>query len=652
MTWSNIRVTILALFFVLSGVLGAVSGCNQSGSKKTQVMVPVTTAEAPDCKLYLIKHGTSHQALICVGGWQSNEWLTIERARLAFDMALSNFATIDANQSIPLWDEISVCMLAYDTSKGADDLARQFMLLMSKDKFLSDVGIRYVWLAHSYGGLIGNEVDLLDSRQLGSLNAGSSWNGTWLVDKEAVDKAVKDIYTDIGESIISWSQNSKVDFGTESIKWMLPDSTRRKNSLARSDFANKFFYVGEFPPAGMNAWFRNVNLAGLFDSFLWQDVEMQNKQAYALGARLIMQISDEPSDGVVAMSSASADGYPVGNRVRLVGERNHSQVITGNQGDELLHRMMYADMMYLFLSDPKRNMPKFDVLLPQMPTVDIPVGMVQRTEHSQMVFIHNDEICLADANGDDEVTFSFKGLKCSYPDFLDDRTLLFTGQSGNQYDIYTVGDGVQVMRLTYNGDSQMAVPTRFGMVVWSDKKLIYRSLGGATHTLVEDNVALTSPPIVLGEDVYFTHQSGAGKPALYLVGLRDAHRRLSDLEVIANTVHKPIRLGNAILTVDIEGKDAKLSVVVGSMNHNLDLATKYLNQHNLQTLESIQVNSKFTHLYVSMDGEIRIIAMSDFLIAVGAQSDWTKWMQTQTVTVPEIKKLIPVKLQGSQLNLK
>ncbi|MDD5606062.1 MAG: hypothetical protein PHR51_01935 [Patescibacteria group bacterium] len=652
--WTRVGFLILAWSWLASWPLGAVSGCNQQGSKSSQELVPITIAEAPDCELYLVKAGTSHQALVCIGGWQNNQWLTLERAQLVFDVALSNFASIDANQTIPRWGEISIYMLAYDTSKGADVLAEQFVRLFRADKMLAKNGTRCVFLCHSYGGLVGSELEARDREQvLGSLNAGTPWNGTGLLDEGALTQAAENLYTQIGQSVVAQGWTSLVDFRTDSVAWMAPDSQMREQARLRTDCANKFFYVGAVAPAGDDILSRNLNLAGLFDANVWHNTEIQNRQLYALGARLIQEINGEASDGMVMKSSASAQGWLGAEQVRVVGERNHVQVITGSQGDMWLHQQMYQDIMALFWSDPKLNAPHFDVVMPQVPMIDLPADWVSHIKRGDIVFIRDQQLYVASADGKNEYKLSVEGLKCKWPQWLDTDSVIFTGvDNQGQSDIYLLSDNRAVLRLTQTGQSQMAVPLGFGMVFEEGDTLVYRSMGGLAKILVTDGVHLTNPPAVLGEQIYFAHQADDGMNRLYCISLDDASRRLGVLPAVAQGTRTPIRLGNAILAVGVNGDQTSLTVVAGSVGQPIMVATQYLNQHNLVNLESIKVNGQCSRLYVVMDEVIRTITISEFLSVVGAKYDWSQMLQDQTVTLPRIESLLATQIQGSELDTK
>lgn len=610
---------------------------------QNQVMDKIRATNLDDCSLYQVKKGEGNIAIICVAGWQANEPLSLETAHRCFDLALANLEAIDKTSEIGVWEEVSVYFFLYDTAQNPEIVGEKFYLSLEADPFLTKASTQYVFFCHSLGGWIATACELAgaERKSLGSLNAGVPWLGTPLADRNQIEKARNEIYTKVGEIFVGMLM-SYIDFETESLSWLRPSSNERKDMLGRVNFSNKYLYVGAYEPSSTDVISRNLNLVTIFDAWSWKSDAMRDKKAYGLGASFIQKLGYKGSDGVVPLVSASAKDYADVSKVSAVGIRNHSQVIAGNQGDILLHQLMYRDFVSLLPVKKTKEFGDFDVWVPDVPIFDLPDEWGKRISRSRLVFSDQGVLKVAQYSGDEQMEIGTHDVKAFWPKWIGD-TIIFSGQSGRYSDIYWISDNNEMFRLTHDGESQWAVPVGGGMtfVMQSRGKLVLASIGGIRRVLVDEKLNLHGPPIVIGKKIYFTHGNGvSGKYNLYWVSV-DAHEySLEQAKLVAKSVVQPLNLKGALLAVDNSTDDVKLIFLTQKWLQKISFTVQYANKYDVTRLESL-VTSNDGHIYIVFDGKIRLVDKAVIETAI------------VTVTMPSsVDKVLPVIAVGNQLDVR
>jgi hypothetical protein len=640
LTSTNKVIAIVVACVVFSTIAWAVIGPDSIWNN--QVMDKIQVQSINDCGLYRIKQGTGDYALLCVAGWQANRPLSLETAHRCFDEALVNLEAIDRSSDIRVWEEISVYFFLYDTAQSPEVVGEKLYRCIEGDAFLTKASTRYIFLTHSLGGWVSAICELAEGgrKSLGSLNAGTPWLGTPLADQGQIEGARDQIYTKVGETLVG-ALMSKVDFNTPSFSWLRPSSVERQAMLKKVDFSNKFLYVGACEPSSNGVISRNLNLLAIFDAWSWKSDAMRDKQAYGLGANFISQLGCGGSDGVVPILSALADGYADNSRVVAVGMRNHSQVITGNQGDVLLHQLMYRDLVSLLPVKRKEteDFGKFDLWMPEVPIFDLPVEWRQKISRSQLVFSKEGVLTVMQYSGNQQQEIGTRGIQSFWPKWIGDNAIIFTGEQDGYTDIYLIGDNLKLVRLTHDGGSRWAVPIGGGLsfVMQSEGRLVLGSVGGLRQTLIKDQLCLQDPPVVIGKKVYFAHASSPDKYDLYWVSVNADGYSLSQAKLVAESTIKPLNLAGALVAVNTSDDELEVTFLTKKWLQAVSVPVQCSSFYDLSQFESIVAEGSF--IYIVCNGGIRLVDQSVVEKSIA------------TVSLPSsIDKVLPVIAYGFHLD--
>lgn len=405
----------------------------------------------------------------------------------------------------------------------------------------------------------------------------------------------------------------QLDLSSEGTQWLTPMYgpliERRRQYPLSSDW---FLLAGTTIPSGGSKLATYFDVANWLDSVSLGEGVGQDIPAYRLGARALMQVGVENgSDGMVPVSSALCEGLAGGAHTFILQNHNHSQMLQGNGGTEL-HRQMLICLLPKIVAHQDVKVKAFDTWLPELPSVDLfPIERTKDLAQAQLVGV-NSRGDVAGLTSSGQLTqFNLPAGQYSWPQWIGETELVAERMNNGSYNIVAIRSNGSVVQLTSNGRSRYPVVQDDGRLVvfQSEDDLVVRSMGGMAQVLVAGNVNLDSPPVFLGDTIYFSNLTSDGRHELRKVKVGAKQLSMGAAQVVAADVAYPIRVGDLLLAFQRDGGKLKPIAVTknwtGLVDFEVQLALQFLlKQSNLPSLNELEVTND-GQVYVGMDGSLR-----------------------------------------------
>jgi len=460
------------------------------------------------------------------------------------------------------------------------------------DPELTQAGIRFSGAAHSMGGrvLFCYWVDTGNGKLDAKVTSATPFEGTPLADEAAAERACQAAFPILGRAMKqSIGKTLGIDFSAPGIQWMVPGHPAMTALLQSHPLDASWTLVGsKVEPIKGNAFARNVNVVLLLDRLFLEDGSDQDVLLYRLGALILEKAGVKGgSDGLVPLQSALCEHY-AGNaqRIQLASDHNHAEMLRGNGGMELHDAMLKPVMPYILAHQQKalRNQ-GFDLWLPEMPTIRLPIaqtGDALRTARLVWTDEQGKTLIVASHWDNPQELQLPMGGTLAWPQWMgDDLIATWQHDAGTDIVLIQASDG-RVVQLTNDGKSLLAAPNADGSLITlvDNGDLILRSAGGLAKVVVRGPLQLDSPPVFLGDKLYFAVKNSAGGADLRWVGLRAQGYRLSRTKLVERQVNHPMRIGSLLLAVRLGSEHTTLTVVTGrwgTLRAELTTGTKLLN---------------------------------------------------------------------------
>lgn len=652
---------------LIAGVAWAVIGPDSMW--QNHVIDPSRARQVTDCHLtyWDDQRPADDQVVVILGhGWYLGGEPSVEEARKVFAIAVANFQGLArANQAT---DDFVYCLFRYDPNMHPREAASRLHTLVEADPYLTQARSRFIFDVHSLGGWVAHfYVAQFGTRKvLGRLYAGVPLLGTTHASRKRLEAALREIYPPVVSDAAIAGIKERVDFTTESLKWLDPDNREREQVLRMTPLDGScFLYVGEVPPMSDSALARYITPLLLFDAWAWKADSLTGHLAYQFGARVIEVDGDvSGSDGVVSVDSASARGFSQQAVARHMGERDHSQIIQGSQADLALHQQMYSDMVSIL--PPKNKIDEefghFDLWLPEIPVLDIARRPDADLKSARLAWAYEGQIYTADGRGTSAYRLELGTGKFSWPRWIGDH-LVVTRIQGSSTDLWLVSGDRRMVQLTADGKSELASPQNDGLLLAyiSDGRLMLRSIGGLVRGVIGERLQLSTPPVIYEDKIYFATLGEGGEYDLYWVSLQAQGYALSQARRVGEATSAPMRVGDFLLACQQEDDRTIVTLVLGGMfgiNHaRLSLPLRWaISQPELGRVTRVDMDSVSQDVYFVADTVVRRI---DQAAAGSYLGDWAKEITSMMsekregqFLIPTLDEVAPVVSPGIQLDVK
>lgn len=550
----------------------------------------------------------------------------------------------DWSSSYKLWtsgydfaDDTKVFGFWYNSDAADPQIAEWLERKWEAEPDLTRAKVRASVACHSKAGniLICDWTQYGGQRWDAKITSATPHLGTIMADDQEVAAAVERAFPRLGKWLNQLLGNRGTHFDAPGVQWLLPNypplmELRRKRRLD----ASWTLIGGQVQPAGDGVMSRNLQLGWLLDRALLADGNDQDVKAYQVGA-LVMQKAGIAggSDGVVPLSSALCEGHAGDARiVRLQSDHNHSQMWWGN-GSMELHDAMLAPMMPHILAKRIGQPTQHPTMwLPELPTVDWSASSTVDLAAAQLVWSDDrGRLMVANSQFGDVHELSLPTGMWQWPQWAGDGVLA-SWSDGERSDVVMVNADGSCTQLTSDGQSTLAAldPAGLRIAFVQNDRLVLRMTGGSAKVLVKDSVVLDAPPVFMGEKLYFSTKTTGGWE-LRWVSTKIADYPLSKTKLVASSTNYPMRIGEALLAVEVGSSDSELTLVTGrwgawraklaigvtALNSAVDVA-----QVPVPTL--VVTDATLTNYYLVIDGKIRqwdVAEMVNGLAAGGCTLD-------------------------------
>ena len=468
--------------------------------------------------------------------------------------------------------EVKVYGYWYNSNASPEVVAGWFNALVENHSELSQVKLRFSAWGHSMGGKVMYcyRIKTKDRRLDAKVPAGTPFLGALLADPQATDQAIDASYpTLIAKQAKQQAAKRQIDFTASGLQWLRLDYPPMLQLLERYPLDDSWTLIaGETTPSkpGLTKY---IDLGIWLDRALLEQSQDQDFKAYQVGAYVLQQGGiKEGSDGVVGINSAACDGFSGDAEVIVLEDHNHSQMWWGNGGMELRRAMLRPVMPYIIahqeaqLSRPEFD---FDLWLPELPTLNLPKAQLIDLEQARLVWVEDGRLVVSGETVINPIALRLGGGRFEWPQWSGDD-LVATWHHDGGLDIVRVrADTGQMVQITTDGKSRMvgAQDRDDGCMVAfeSGDLMVMDVVSGLARVLVEGPLSLTSPPIFVGNRLYFAiDQSGVQE--VRWVNPKLSHRSLQQTALVESVTTCPMRLGVAALALkEVDNSDTELVLI-------------------------------------------------------------------------------------------
>jgi len=516
-----------------------------------------------------------------------------------------------------LLSDVKVYGFWYNSDSADPQIAKWLDARVETEPELTEKNVKLSAVCHSKGGnvLFCYWVQT-DSRKLDAkVTSGTPHIGTMMADRDAVERAVLKAFPLLGKWLNKVMSSRGMNFNAAGVKWLLPNYPEMIALRKAHPLDSTWTLIGgRVQPSGGNVVSRNMNLGLLLDRIVLESGNSQDTKAYQVGALILEQGGvTGGSDGVVPLKSAGCEGYADDARiVHLSSDHNHSEMWWGNGGIELYAEMLKPIMPYI-TAKRQKLVPKqsqgFDIWLPQMPQLDFPVLDTSRLQTARIAWISDGHITVAGESANNPTELQLGGGEFEWPQWLGDD-LVATWHHGGESDVVLLraSDG-KLMNLTNNGTSGLAGTEDTGAMVTfvSDGNLmLLRSADELAKVLVWGSVRIDTPPVILGEKVYFAQATASGYD-LRWVSTDAASVSIAYTILVEAGVSHPMKLGVALLALKSADETTQLVTISqwwsGALDQNIKSVLQTLRQDGVPNIDLVDFDSRSGATYLVVEGD-------------------------------------------------
>ncbi|MFA5010096.1 MAG: hypothetical protein WC553_02615 [Patescibacteria group bacterium] len=436
--------------------------------------------------------------------------------------------------------------------------------------------------------------------------------GCELADKATAEQGIGKAFPYTGKilaSLVSWMAGYLgIDFNAEGVKWLRVDYPPAMESYKEYSLTSDWYLLGgTIDVSDEGSIQRNLDLLLAGDQLFTRATNagaVQDAAYYRATGLALDRLGAGPSDGIVSLDSAlSRDskhfrGYAEDANTIVIPMHNHSEMLQDNGGTELWMTVM--DILIPRILPPQSKVDNFDLWLPELPDdIKLPSYSSGTTlADARLVFANQQgEIWVRSDSQESLTQLRLGSGQFSWPQWLNNDLILTRAQTGRSDIIAVQSDDGRVVQLTIDGKSSLAGVSDDGkwIAFVSDGNLMLRDKAGMAKILVTGPMELDSPPVLIGEQVYFAIKQGSGY-SLYSVNVADKEVPLEATKSVAVGVSQPMKIGTGLLALKPVGDKTQLVVVsvfgLGLFNQKLNSVLEVFDQSTIPSISAMDIDSR------------------------------------------------------------
>lgn len=446
----------------------------------------------------------------------------------------------------------------YNSNAGPETIATWLNALIENHPELSHRRFS-VW-CHSMGGKVTYcyWVQSRNRRLDAKVTAGTPFNGALLSDpvktNEAIDAGFPKL---IAIAAKKKATERKVDFSAPGLQWLRLGYQPMIQLLSQHPLDNSWTIMAgtTTPSRGVGKY---IDLAIWLDRAMFAQSQDQDFKAYQVGAYVLEQGGIlGGSDGVVGVDSALCTKFAGSATTVTLPAHNHSQMWWGNGGLELRREMLRPVIPYIVANQLPASSPfinGFDIWLPSTPVLDLPKNQIADLKTAELVWVSDGELVVAKSAGASAIKLTL-GRGFTWPSWSGDDIVATWEHDGRSDVIVAKADTGEVIQLTEDGNSRLAVACDDdSMIAYKAHDLmVMDSSTGLARVLVQGPLVLTSPPVFVGNRLYFAVNNN-GVDEVRWVNPKLNDRRLDQTARVGAVVTRPLKFGSAALAFNSQGE--------------------------------------------------------------------------------------------------